>query len=88
MASFKELKNRILENTPDPKLPTSLESNPNVSLESDFNTTKKSPIKTFELEEARYMLNLIANSEFKGRDVQVVYNIAIKLQDIVQEINK
>jgi hypothetical protein len=38
----------------------------------------------FELEEARYMLNLIANSNFPGRDVQMVYNIALKLQDIIK----
>jgi hypothetical protein len=40
----------------------------------------------FELEEARYMLNLIAKSDFKGSDVQTVYNIAFKLQDIIKEI--
>ena len=41
----------------------------------------------FELEEARYMLNLIANSNFPGRDVQTVYNIALKLQDIIKNKN-
>jgi len=33
------------------------------------------------------MLNLIANSDFKGRDIQVVYDIAFKLQNILQTIN-
>ena len=75
MASFKELKNKLSNTKTDlPEIPD--------------NSIETLPIKTFELEEARYMLNLIANSDFKGRDVQVVYNIAIKLQDIVQEINK
>ena len=41
----------------------------------------------FEIEKARYMLNLISNSDFKGRDVQVVYDIALKLQTILQTIN-
>jgi len=41
----------------------------------------------FELEEARYMLNIIANNDFKGRDVQIVYNIALKLQDIIKNKN-
>lgn len=49
--------------------------------------THKEPTgtKKFELEEARYMLNLIAKSDFKGSDVQTVYNIAYKLQDIIKE---
>ena len=77
MASFKELKNKLSNTNTKTDLP-----------EIPDNSIETLPIKTFELEEARYMLNLIANSDFKGRDVQVVYNIAIKLQDIVQEINK
>ena len=40
---------------------------------------------SFEYEEARYMLNLIAKSDFKGQDVQVVYNIALKLQTLIKE---
>tara|TARA_R100001509_G_C4712021_1_gene163644 strand:+ start:50 stop:295 length:246 start_codon:yes stop_codon:yes gene_type:complete len=81
MASFRDLKNKLLAETPNKLSPTD-------SLESNSNVEEEKLIKTFELEEARYMLNLIANSDFKGRDVQIVYNIAIKLQDIVQEINK
>tara|TARA_B100000035_G_C20972386_1_gene541668 strand:- start:449 stop:694 length:246 start_codon:yes stop_codon:yes gene_type:complete len=81
MASFRDLKNKLLAETPNKPSPTDL-------LESNSNVEEEKLIKTFELEEARYMLNLIANSDFKGRDVQIVYNIAIKLQDIVQEINK
>ena len=38
----------------------------------------------FELEEARYLLSLIAKSDFSGKDVQIVYNIAVKLQDIIK----
>ena len=40
---------------------------------------------TFELEEARYLLALIAKTDFKGTDIQIVYNIAVKLQSIIKE---
>ena len=52
---------------------------------------KKSPTpiteenKILELEEARYLLALIAKTDFKGTDIQVVYNIAVKLQSIIKE---
>ena len=72
MASFKDLKNKLLKEDnieetkkPEPKVLENIENN------------------QFELEEARYMLNLIANSDFKGKDVQVVYNLAVKLQSII-----
>lgn len=71
MASFKELKNKLTKT-----------ENPKNQLTED-NEIKISSV--FELEEARYMLNLIANTDFKGRDVQVVYNIALKLQDILSK---
>ena len=71
MASFKELKNKILSKSQlenvEPKV---LEEN-----------------NQLEYEEARYMLNLIAKSDFKGQDVQVVYNIAMKLQTLIKSLN-
>ena len=70
MASFKDLKKRILK----------IEEESQIQPEEIIEPTQN-PI--FELEEARYMLNLVANSEFKGRDIQVVYNIALKLQEIL-----
>lgn len=73
MASFKDLKKRILKTEEEPQ-------------PQPQNIIKKSVNNTFELEEARYMLNLIANSDFKGKDIQVVYNIALKLQNILQTI--
>jgi len=73
MASFKDLKKRILKTEEEPQ-------------PQPQNIIKKSINNTFELEEARYMLNLIANSDFKGKDIQVVYNIALKLQNILQTI--
>jgi len=76
MATFEELKNKIKFNKKsDLDVDEILENN-------DKLTTNQ----IFEIEEARYMLNLIANSDFKGRDIQIVYNIALKLQDILQTI--
>ena len=39
-----------------------------------------------ELEEARYLLALIAKSDFSGKDIQIVYNVAFKLQKIIENI--
>lgn len=83
MASLKDLKRKLgafsTEETPKEQIKKE-ESRPQVLSPKKDNS--------FELEEARYMLNLIANSDFKGRDVQTVYNIAFKLQDIVTENTK
>jgi hypothetical protein len=70
MASFKDLKNNLTGKKPEPKVWEEKEETPN------------NP--TFEYEEARYLLNLVAQNDFKGQDVQVVYNIALKLQTIIK----
>jgi hypothetical protein len=36
------------------------------------------------MEEARYLLSLIAKSEFSGKDIQIVYDTALKLQEIIK----
>lgn len=74
MASFKDLKNKILNKEEESQI-------------QPPQHTKTVVDNKFELEEARYMLNLIANSDFKGKDIQTVYNIALKLQNILQTIN-
>jgi len=77
MATLQEIKNKLKFKPNDqPNVTSSL---PKIKEE----TTDQ----IFEIEEARYMLNLIANSDFKGRDIQVVYNIALKLQNTLQTIN-
>ena len=76
MATFEELKNKI-------KFNKKSDLNVGEVLENNNELTTN---QIFEIEEARYMLNLIANSDFKGHDIQVVYNIALKLQDILQTI--
>ena len=75
MSSFKELKNKIQGKTTPPQTPQPKEKTlPNID-----------NIKEFEPEEARYMLNLIARTDFKGQDVQTIYNIVFKLQNIIKE---
>lgn len=44
-------------------------------------------IPQLESEEAKYILALVARSDFKGQDVQIVYQIALKLQDIIKKLN-
>jgi hypothetical protein len=75
MPTLQDLKNKLKNNPVTTEEPKVIENTP---VEPDY---------LFEIEEARYMLNLIANSDFKGRDIQVVYNIALKLQNTLQTIN-
>ena len=42
-------------------------------------------ISKFELEEIRFLMNLISISDFKGKNVQLVYNVAFKLQNLLEE---
>lgn len=82
MASLQELKNNLSGKTPAPTTKNSTKKTP---LSNNQNLTKKSDNDLFELEEARYLLTLIAKTDFSGKDVQIVYNIAVKLQDIIKE---
>jgi hypothetical protein len=72
MASFSDLKNKLKGKIVSPSTPTSDVSSDNA------------PSNFFELEESRYLLSLIAKSDFSGKDVQMVYNIAYKLQKEIQ----
>jgi len=49
--------------------------------------TKEIKVPQLELEEAKYILALVARSDFKGQDVQIVYNIALKLQETIKTLN-
>ena len=80
MASLQQLKNRLSgkpEKEVKPKSSTKKISSITPSID------KTLPL-TLEIEEARYLLSLIAKSDFSGKDVQIVYNIAVKLQDIIK----
>jgi len=72
MASFKTLKARLQgkEITPKP------------TIKKDQNLEEEN--QNLELEEGRYLLALIAKSDFSGKDIQIVYNVALKLQNIIK----
>ena len=72
MASLQDLRKR-LSGTPSKKEPQ--ETPPT-------NTPLKPP--TLEIEEARYLLALITKSDFSGKDIQIVYDSALKLQEIIK----
>ena len=79
MSTFKEIKNRITSG-----LSNKDEKTPNDNLKETDDTELK-----FEIEESRYLLSLIAKSDFSGKDVQIVYNIALKLQKSIERyLNK
>ena len=42
-------------------------------------------ISSLSKEELEFLLNLIADSKFEGKDVQIVYSTAVKLQKIITE---
>ena len=50
--------------------------------------TQEIKVPQLELEEAKYILALVARSDFKGQDVQIVYNIALKLQETIKTLNR
>ena len=81
MASLQELKNRLsnpsMKIEPPKDLPKDLDTTTSDS--EDNNTTSQ-----LEIEEARYLLALIAKSDFSGKDIQIVYNTALKLQEIIK----
>ena len=74
MPSLQDLKNKILNPSYEPpaKKPKALPPTKTNSL-------------LLEVEEARYLLSLIANTDFSGKDIQIVYNTALKLQEIIKE---
>jgi hypothetical protein len=76
MASLQELKNNLSGKTLPP-------TKSNITSTAKKITSSKEGL--FEFEEARYLLTLIAKTDFSGKDVQTVYNIAIKLQNIIKE---
>lgn len=41
---------------------------------------EKQEQQTFTKDELEFLLNLIANSNFDGKDVQIVYDTAVKIQ--------
>jgi len=77
MASFKTLKARLQGKEIIPK--STIEKKQNFKEEENQN---------LELEEGRYLLALMAKSDFSGKDIQIVYNVALKLQNIIKSYIK
>ena len=81
MASFKDLKARLQGK---PEVKSSIQT-PKFQKEiQEF----KEENQNLELEEARYLLSLIAKSDFQGKDIQIVYNVALKLQNQIKSYIK
>jgi hypothetical protein len=74
MMSFRKKLNKQVEKTEITTEKKEVKENTNEVIEDNI----------FALEEARYLLSLIANSDFSGKDVQIVYNIALKLQNFIK----
>jgi len=59
----------------------------NLLKKDDEVVIEKLNLPQFELEEAVFLLNLIARSDFKGQDIQAVYNCVLKLQETIKTLN-
>ncbi|MDB4344606.1 hypothetical protein OAA39_00130 [bacterium] len=83
MPSLQELKNKLSLNK---DMPTSNFKKEVKVLEQIPTSEEKEekPKANLEIEEARYLLSLIAKSEFSGKDIQIVYDSALKLQEIIK----
>tara|TARA_R110002012_G_scaffold3342_1_gene15626 strand:- start:171 stop:431 length:261 start_codon:yes stop_codon:yes gene_type:complete len=79
MASFKDLKARLQGK----EISSKKEKTPKKEIQG-FKEEKQN----LELEEARYLLTLIAKSDFNGKDIQIVYNVALKLQNQIKSYIK
>ena len=45
-------------------------------------------VENLSIDEIEFILNLIKNSEFKGENLEIVYNTVIKLQNQYIALNK
>ena len=59
----------------------------NLLKKDDEMVTENKNLPQLELEEAIFLLNLIARSDFKGQDIQSVYNSVLKLQETIKILN-
>ena len=80
MASLQELKNRL--SFKKDELPT--KANVKKEVLEEPMPKEENTQTNLEIEEARYLLALIARSEFSGKDIQIVYDSALKLQEIIK----
>lgn len=79
MASLQQLRDRL---TSSPKKEETTKKVDKVKDKTPLISQKE--IVRLEIEEARYLLALIAKSDFSGKDIQIVYDTALKLQEIIK----
>ena len=79
MASLQQLRDRL---TSSPKKEETTKKVDNIKDKAPLTLQKE--IVRLEIEEARYLLALIAKSDFSGKDIQIVYDTALKLQEIIK----
>ena len=79
MASLQQLRDRL---TSSSKKEETIEKVDNVKDKTPLTLQKE--VVRLEIEEARYLLALIAKSDFSGKDIQIVYDTALKLQEIIK----
>ena len=89
MASLQQLKNRLSGKSIEENKTNNLEKkvlSEEIEKPKSLSTSLVSSKKEaqLEIEEARYLLALIAKSEFSGKDIQIVYDTALKLQEIIK----
>ena len=79
MASLQQLRDRL---TSSPRKEETTKKVDNVKDKTSLTLQKE--IVRLEIEDARYLLALIAKSDFSGKDIQIVYDTALKLQEIIK----
>ena len=79
MASLQQLRDRL---TSSSKKEETIKKVNNVKDKTPLTLQKE--VVRLEIEEARYLLALIAKSDFSGKDIQIVYDTALKLQEIIK----
>lgn len=77
MATLKDLKNRLTTSPSSDKKVTKPKTLPKKE-KINSNSNKDDE---FQYEELRFLLKLVAESNFQGTDIQVLYNIVLKLQN-------
>ena len=80
MASLQDLKNRLSLKRDEPTIKEETEK----KVLDEPIPQKENLQVNLEIEEARYLLALIAKSDFSGKDIQIVYDTALKLQEIIK----
>ena len=58
------------------------------ALKAASNSSNKEEDLLINKEELKYLLSLIKNSSFPGKDIEIIYNLTWKLQQAVLSLDK